>query len=493
MFRETIGQTALTTSAADEFFGRRIYGDLMREDDSFVSTLRALLLNRVPEDGELKFVFQRSTKTASAYTGSSTGRVIMDVTGFYSDDDIPANMFFYHRFDNSDFSANDVALDYFESRFMSVFSGFQRVQRVTDFFVKRAKVLCFVNPELKTVFLFTGAINMRIYHYIQCGIYAMLPWYFATDDRPTDDEMEVIRSLRENDSSIYKAAISRVASKLNFREIIIRKSLAGFESATYRRELNNIAAQEEAIRNQIANLYQQARNKHQEKVNLEIKSIGLMAKIADCSENSAYMEYFLTNKNLTLVACNGTDVEFIVRGYLTFFDEENAKCVIDNSAGVLYRPDDRSLDHIIPTDDMKKLMKAVFLDKKIRIRMCAYYRLTRDGVTTRSGYGYPDEMLDCTPNPHIDRYACIGNYEEAINTLVDEGDYIGATEQCAASCQSLNFGDWAVMAEFANRLYGVSRSNMNCFELPDGKVTNPKGAIEWLKNEEAKETEAQEG
>lgn len=492
MFREIIQETALTTSVANDYFGTRIYGNSMREDNTFVSTLRALLLNRIPENGCLKFEFQRSSKSAGYYSRAETEGQMKEIVGFYDSDDIPEDRIYYHRCESADQSANTAALEYIEKKFLAVFDGFERIQRVTDFFIKRAKVLCYVNPEIRTVFIFTGPINMRIYHYLQCGIYAMLPWYFATEDRPTEDEMNVIRSLRENDPSDYKMAIRKIADGLNFRDMIIRKALAGFESTAYRSELNNIAGQINSKQNMINDLYRKVREAYQEKSNLEIRSLGLMAKIADSAQNSEYMEYFLSNRNLSLVSCNGIEVKIVARGYLMFFDEDNAKCVIDNDTGIMYCPDGDSLEYIIPTRDMKALMRAVFIDRRIKIRVCAYYCLTRSGVMTSSGYHYGDEFMDCTPNPHIDRYSCIGNYEEAINTLIYEGNYIGATEQCLASCQSLNFGDIYVMEEFARRLYGISPANMNCFELPDGSVTNPKGAIEWLKNEETRQEEAQE-
>lgn len=415
-----------------------------------------------------------------------------EIVGFYDSDTIPSDRIYYHRLENMDQAANAAGLEYIEKKFLSTFDGFERIQRVTDFFIKRAKVLCYVNPELRTVFLFTGSINMRMYHYLQCGIYAMLPWYFATEDRPSEDEMNVIQSLRENDPTSYKMAIKRIADKLSFREMLIRKALTGFESSAYRRELDTIAGQINSKQNTINDLYRRAREVYREKSNLEIRSLGLMAKIADSAQNSEYMEYFLSNRNLSLISCDGTEVKIVARGYMMFFDEENARCVIDNDNGIMYRPEGDSLDHIIPTSDMKALLRSVFIDRKIKIRVCAYYCLTPGGVMTSSGFSYGDEFMDCTPNPHIDRYSCIGGYEEAINTLIMEGDYIGATEQCLASCQSLNFGDPYVMKEFSCRLYGIRPSNVNCFELPDGSVTNPKGAIEWLKNEETRQEEAQE-
>ena len=124
--------------------------------------------------------------------------------------------------------------------------------------------------------------------------------------------------------------------------------------------------------------------------------------------------------------------------------------------------------------------------------MCCAYQFDLNGrVRGLSGHNYGYEFRECTPNTHIDRYSCMGNYERTINELLKNHNYIGAIEQCVASCKSMNFADSPVMQEFMSRLYGLSGSNVNirCIELPDGRVVEPKEAIEWLKAQEPQEPE----
>jgi hypothetical protein len=110
-----------------------------------------------------------------------------------------------------------------------------------------------------------------------------------------------------------------------------------------------------------------------------------------------------------------------------------------------------------------------------------------------SGHDYGYECRDCTPNPHIDGYSCLGNYRQSINELLSRHDYIGAIEQCAASCKSINFNDSTVMCELMRRIYGVADRqgaiNTRCFELPDGSVVTPEEAISWIKSQEGKTDE----
>ena len=135
---------------------------------------------------------------------------------------------------------------------------------------------------------------------------------------------------------------------------------------------------------------------------------------------------------------------------------------------------------------MKMLMEAIFLKQSIRIKMCAAYRFEFGvQVTGLKGYHYSSDFREFTPNTHIDAYQCLGNYRQAINQLIKDNDYIMALEQCIASVKSLNFGDSTVMSEFMSRMYGISDYNVNirCIELPDGRVVEPKEAIEYLKSE----------
>ena len=82
----------------------------------------------------------------------------------------------------------------------------------------------------------------------------------------------------------------------------------------------------------------------------------------------------------------------------------------------------------------------------------------------------------------------MGNYTTTINRLLKNHDYIGALEQCIASCKSLNWGDSAVMTSFMRSMWG-NGSNNRCIELPDGRVVKPNEAITWLEQQEAQTNE----
>ena len=75
--------------------------------------------------------------------------------------------------------------------------------------------------------------------------------------------------------------------------------------------------------------------------------------------------------------------------------------------------------------------------------------------------------------------------------LLRQRNYIGALEQCIASCKSLNFGDSAVMGEFMKTMWS-NGSVSRCIELPDGPVVKPNEAIRWLEEQEAQNGQAED-
>ena len=218
--------------------------------------------------------------------------------------------------------------------------------------------------------------------------------------------------------------------------------------------------------------------------------LGIETKIAQEQENedSEIMQYFLCNKKLQLNTVNDSIMTFSCEDYLTYFDEEMAKSMIDNPRSYVYVPNGRACNNYIKAEDMKRLMYAIFIDQTLRIKFCAAYQFELGRrVRALSGFDYDSNFKNCMPNPHTDHYSCMGNYEREITNRIRENDYIGAIEQAIASCKSLNFGDSTVMKRFIEQMYGLDGYTHNvCVELPDGKFVTPKEAAEFLKNKEEK-------
>lgn len=484
MFKQVIRNTQLTTGAANNFF-QHINGESFQYDVSFLSTLRALVAPRMKEGESIYLNFRHSNYSAVELSRHSIRNAIEGVIdlGDYDHGNIVI-----HNFCNTQ-DNNYAWMELMKSSFTNVYPGWHRLEKVTDFFKKTFYTLCFINPDDKSVVLFVDNMDIRRMHYLQCSIFAFLPWYFDPKVGVSETEMELIKSLRGKDYTKYEDCIATIAEQYDFRTARIRQLLAGFETRYEKVECENIRDKIQNCINLINDLNTKIGVYLGQKKEHEIRLLGLEAKIANGSEESEIMDYFLHNNNLALESVNNNRMVFTVRTYLEYFDEDLAERVINNNTSYIYQPNGRSCNNIIEADDMKMLMSAIFLEQKLRMRLCATYQFDLNGnVSALSSNGFGIEFRDCTPNTHIDRYHCIGNYVRVINELLKNHDYIGAIEQCSASCRSLNFNDSTVMCEFMRRIYGISdfqnSINIKCIELPDGTVVTPIDAIKWLKSQE---------
>lgn len=491
MFKSVINSTPLVSDAANSFF-QNIRGDYFQRDVTFLSTLRALVAPRMATGDSIDLSFSETGFTATQVRENSISVIINAICGYSNAISGRAGQIQIHNFTSQSQEDNYACMELMKSSFENHYEGWHRLNKVTDFFRKTFYVLCFINPEKKNVYLFIDRLDIKKMHYLQCSIFAFLPWYFDPEVGVSEMEMELINSLREKKSDKYEDCIARIASQYDFRTQRIRNLLAGFETRYERQECEAVRRQIQEYIDEIQRLDSQIGECLRYKSDKEIRLLGLEAKIAQGETgDSEIMEYFLCNNKLVLEEVTDTYMVFSCMDYLTYFDEDMAKQMIDNKRSYVYRPNGRACNNFIQEDDMKKLMYAIFIDQTLRIKMCCAYKFELRGrVEGLSEHRYGYEFRECTPNTHIDRYSCMGNYKMTINRLLTNHDYIGAIEQCIASCKSLNFADSTVMEEFMRRLYGISNYEVNirCIELPDGKVVTPKEAVEWL-NAQEQETE----
>lgn len=492
MFRDLIRGTSLTTPFAEEYFRGKIWGDTVNGDSTFISTLRALVAPRLGEDDHLTFSYYSQSMRPSDVRSKTEETIANDQCVHVNH--MGDGILFIKNISTGSDEASEKVFHAIENNLESMCAGWHRVTKVTDFYRKVFKVLCYVNVERRSVYIFTDNMDTRRMHYLQCGVFAFLPWYFDPKNGVSDEEMSLIHSLREKTPDRYLECVDQIASHYDFRTAGIKGMLAGFELKYERLRRQEVSDNIAEIDRMIIRLNDEIGDYLRQRRDKEIMLLGIETKLASGDEESEIMQYFINNRKLSLMKVDDTVMDFVVKDYLQYFDEDAAESMINNKRSLMYRPNDRGCNNIIPEEDMEKLMRAVFIDQTIKIKFCAAYHFRLEGnVSALGGYEYGSEFRDYMPNTHIDAYNCLGNYERQINMFLRNRDYIGAIEQCIASCKSLNFGDGTVMREFFKRIYGISdyssqSTNNKCFELPDGSVVRPKEAIEYLKQQEGEVT-----
>ena len=89
------------------------------------------------------------------------------------------------------------------------------------------------------------------------------------------------------------------------------------------------------------------------------------------------------------------------------------------------------------------LVKEVFLERKYTLWTRCKLQLNLTNFQIQPETTATDDHL--IGHPHVDRYACLGNHDEAIQDWLLNKDYIGCIEQIVAMAFNLNFTDGTVI------------------------------------------------
>jgi len=201
---------------------------------------------------------------------------------------------------------------------------------------------------------------------------------------------------------------------------------------------------------------------------------GLRCRIDDKPQDeSELMEYFLCNKQLSVIRVRGTELDFVVHGYADVFDEVAFDAYVCNHGSYLYT----QIGDNVTIGQMELLYRAIF-GGDYRLRLCAAYIASmRNSITPLKNYDFPPESQTYLPNPHIQQFGCIGNYATRFAAYMFNRDYVGAIDQAAVSARNINFHDSSVMMNLAHTL---PRTTTKCVEDTDGNLMTPREAIKRL-------------
>lgn len=488
MFRQSVTQTALTSDAANSFFGTRIGGDAFGSDVSMLATLRALLYPRFREGSDDQVTLRIKTTTCNAeHLASRPAKDAMrEIMSPY--DLSASNQFIVHGFRGPGVEQTVAYMSLVDSEFAKVFRGYKPIDKVAAYYRKSFGVRCFVNEAKRNTILFVDGLDMRRLHYLQCCVLPAVPWYFDPANGLSDDERALVSSFREDAPDTYLACINKMAARYDFRSAAIRGMLSGVEDRFVRSERDDLARMIEQIDRRIRDMSAELGQKYREREDISIRLLGLEEAINRGDKHeSELIDYFICNKHLVLDSVTGDRINFRTIADLTQFDPEMAETQIRNRNSLLYKRNGE--ERSVPYEDMKRLMSAIFLDGVLTVQFCASYWVDlraqhADGVSSAS-FDEP-EFINCMPNPHINGFGCIGNNRQAINRMLSSHNYMGAIDQCLASTSNLNFGDSTVLNRFINAVCNdVANGGRKCVRLPDGSYTDFRGALAFLKSGES--------
>jgi len=461
MFAKEISRMTLTNDIAGRLFDN-INAANFSTDRTFAATLRALLHKRLPAGQSVAMTLLplgRAATTPDIIAGdircSDTGHDYTIYIAYPQDKSMGSQILEAVR---SDFGQG--------TRYYNTHT-LQEDLRV--FYIKKLNGLFYTSSNSAIIFL--DYLDIRRFHALQMMIPKYLPALFA-DSPLTYEETALLKSLGARSSDEYERRIEQFAQQMDMRGEMIRTRLKGFETVFEQEQVRDVERVLEKFQRDYQVALDNLRLTLGSMQSQQILLAGLKCRIDNQGE-SELMEYFLCNKQLSVIRVRGTELEFVVNGYADIFDEEAFDTYAGNHNSYLYH----RLSSNVTVEGMELLYRAIF-GGDYKLRICAAFRADmRNSITPISDYIFPPESGTYLPNPHIQRFGCIGGYAQRFAEYMYNRDYVGAIDQAAVSARNLNFHDSAVMETLAHAL---SHTTTKCVEDADGNLMTPRETIKRL-------------
>lgn len=474
MFNKNLGNVdPFISDVADQYFAN-ITGAGFNEDYSFLATLRALLFRRMPEGNSIDLRIYRKDYGRGTIAQHDPEPMMRAI--FETEPDTLSII--NYRTDEESIEALFNLVDNEETGYAKL-SGSVEQKDIEDRIKDYAKVRFYVNREQRYSVILVHNMDLKKYHFIQTFVIRALPWYFVGAPDCLDDlEKNLIKSFREKFAPDYEAAIAELGKLIDFRAAAIKMILGNFEKYAHEAEANGVKNTMEDIRRQIRENEQRYKQLMDSLNEQNIRFNGLRYIIDSCGDESELIDYFNHNKSITPVSTYGTELKFIVKTFMEFFDEDMFSKYKRN--GVIYQDKGIINDFFKNLDNRKKLIDELFSEApRFRVKLCGVYYINTGGsVRSEKQFTYPADCVDYLPNPHLQIFACLGNNRPSIQEALRNGNIIGAIEQCISGTKGVNMTE--IEQTIQPFIKWICNSNSKIIRLEDGSDVTPREAVEWL-------------
>lgn len=456
---------------------------LYGSDTTMISTIQYLLRGRV-ENGTRIDV--RVSTGGRYYTAMPTYQRLIGRFLDRLSDETDSSMFIFATDDNPS-SLRDGVTENNKDGILTVYDDVYKLKpQITDFFGTKFGVYVFINEEKRSTIVFTSKPNVERYHWLQCVMPMLLPWFWTNEEGklvvPKEDA-EFLETLNHSNEEAYLAFFQKFIDENGIEAQYRREMLKGFLSATKQAGIDDAVRRINNENEEIERYYAEIRNRMRNINELNIRLTGLRALVSEDADNE-FVEYIENNEFVEIVEfANRTAMTIGCSGYLTYFDSDRLETYIDNKNSFLYGCIRRN---VVSDEDFVTLLKGIFIDQTLKLRVWAPYKIDMSQMWVDGCAGYTNGKDDThMANPHIYHFSCIGNHKTDMNECLRKGDYIGLIETCIASARNLNFSDSTVCSEFFKDLSSAEVfEHRKYIEAPNGDLMTPKEAVEYLKKGE---------
>ena len=457
----TASQIRLASDIANEFFPN-IKGDTYRDDASWLAILRAMLPPRLGNDVSAQIrVVNKETKSFK----SRASRVEYYLDGV----DLA-----------SPYSVTVVNVQKTTEDFGKVVDALKHNgvpdhaldEPLTARFAdadNKSFLMPFVNHENANVIVFVTNLSMHMWH-VTAGF---MRRYFVKlfEQHPiTDREMAIIRAVsssnrEDNSTDDFIQLMEQCAEPYDFRSAMIRRSLGDFATKTKKARIKSVERQIKQCNDNINSHRESLAKEFANRENAQIELLGLTHSTEHDEASQELTNFFMNNKSLVFSGDGSGYFNYWVKSYLTYWSDRTAESYIKTRGGYLYEgARHKNLD----MDKFEKLLRAIFLDRTVKILICAAYRFTftdnKISIDINSSDTQPAELNGYMLNPHPMHNNCWGTGYDNLVECLNNCDYAGAVGVTTYAASELNISDIST-AQFSRWL---AESKWNCIQLPDG-------------------------
>lgn len=332
----------------------------------------------------------------------------------------------------------------------------------------------------RTLVLVNGSFSQRKWHQIMSTLPALIPEFFKSHPL-NETELQLCKALTEDTDDHFIEISKSLYDQYDFRGAAIALKLTGFTKSRYSIQLRNLTdrlnnrrAEQQEVLSRIT-----AVSREITKLELTIQGLALAGDASSDDDDAAFVAFFKKNKNLTLRSVSDGEIYFTVKNYLSNYDIDMMERLLDNPRSFYsfqeFYPSEGPTNRI-SVEDWKKLLRAIFIEGKIKVQMWSSFELDFD--TGHISFGNDTNPFDKTVicNPHLVRYHCLGGNAMPLGDAVKNYDYLMAVNLCIVATGNLNVGEHPNAAAFVRELY-----QSQALELPDGKHVGVREAIAYLK------------
>lgn len=418
-------------------------------DDTFVVTLRILLHDRVSTGQEVNLVgLSRLDENATPNPRSCSTLQIRSLEGA---------MF------------NPTGL-----------VGFTEMRDLSQYCASVAPVRFFINPQIQStiVLITTGDHNkiIRAWHFIQSLIPRLLPWFFK-EHPPTEEEINLLHTLQEKTPKHYVEAVDAYVRSSNFDQKLLTCMLEGFGTSQIDDRIKRVTEEIRQTQIEMSNALTNYRQYYEAQQSLNIKLLGLEEAKRTAPGDADLLDFFQKNPYIRLNAAGKGALHVTISTTLRFFDQDSYELMSRRPESFLFKHIRGAADAFNDPQRRKLFLDAIFKDELFKVRLQAIYQVGPSTVDVSSHFNVDSDHL---PNPHIQYYACLGNYSVPMAEALRDGDYISALMQCVSSAGSVNINEVVTMEKFLQDLFSPQAGNV--IEFPNGMTVTPLRALEWLEN-----------